>query len=96
MELPSEPCCARILVFNFGFEGKISCRGAVEVDQFRVWSTWVEHHARLVQGCVKLTESEQQVHLQPLLHLEFRVQFLAAAFLCLVAVPADWETPVRF
>ena len=41
-----------------------------------------EHHAWLVQGFVKLTGSEQQVHLQHLLHLEFRVQLLAAAFLC--------------
>ena len=31
---------------------------------------------------VKLTEAEQLVHLQLLLHLEFRVQHLAAAFLC--------------
>ena len=43
-----------------------------------------EHHARLIQGFVKLTESEQQVHLQLRLHLEFRVQCLATVFLCLV------------
>ena len=64
-------------------KAKLLC-WAVEVDKFRVWSTLVEHHARLVQGSVKLTGSEQQVHLQLLLHLELRVQFLAAAFLCLV------------
>ena len=35
-------CCARILVCNFGFEGKINLWGAVGVSLFGVWLTWEE------------------------------------------------------
>ena len=38
-------------------------------------------------------KSEQQVHLQLLLHLEFRVQFWLLHSCVQFAVPANWEAP---
>ena len=41
----------------------------------------------------QIGRSEQQVQLQYLLHLEFRVQFWLLHFFVQFAVPADWEIP---
>ena len=41
----------------------------------------------------EIDKSEQQVHLQLLLHLEFRVQFWLLHSCVQFAVPADWEAP---
>ena len=41
----------------------------------------------------EIGKSEQQVHLQLLLHLEFRVQFWLLHSCVQFAVSADWETP---
>ena len=51
-----------------------------------------EHHAKLVQG-LSNWQSEQQVQLQHLLHLEFRVQFWLLHSCVQFAVPTDWEAP---
>ena len=50
-------------------------RGAVEVDQFRVWPTWEGGTMPGQYKACEIDKSVQQVHLQLLLHLEFRVQF---------------------
>ena len=41
-------------------------------------------------------KSEQQFHLQHLLHLEFRVHFWLVYSCVQFAVPADWEAPGKF
>ena len=41
----------------------------------------------------QIGKSEQQVQLQHLLHLEFRVQFWLLHSCVQFAVPADWEAP---
>ena len=41
----------------------------------------------------EIGKSEQQVHLQLLLHLEFRVQFWLLHSCVQFAVSADWEVP---
>ena len=41
----------------------------------------------------EIDKSEQQVHLQLLLHLEFRVQFWQLHSCVQFAVPANWEAP---
>ena len=41
----------------------------------------------------QIDKSEQQVQLQHLLHLEFRVQFWLLHSCVQFAVPADWEAP---
>ena len=44
----------------------------------------------------QIGRSEQQVHLQHLLHLEFRVHFWLVYSCVQFAVPADWEAPGKF
>ena len=51
-KLPSVLFCARSLVCNFGFEGKINLWGAVGVSLFRVWLTWEETPCQ-VRDCCK-------------------------------------------
>ena len=41
----------------------------------------------------QIGKSEQQVQLQHLLHLEFRVQFWLLYSCVQFAAPADWEAP---
>ena len=44
----------------------------------------------------QIGRSEQQVHLQHLLHLEFRVQFWLLHSCVQFALPADWEAPGKW
>ena len=44
----------------------------------------------------QIGRSEQQVHLQHLLHLEFRVHFWLVYSCVQFAVPVDWEAPGKW
>ena len=44
----------------------------------------------------QIGKSEQQVQMQHLLHLEFRVQFWLLHSCVQFAVPADWEAPGKW
>ena len=77
-------CCVRILVSCiFGKVAKFTCFGGLfKWTSSELGLLGKEHHARLIQGSVKLTESEQQVHLQ--LSVAFGVQ--GTVFDCCIPV----------
>ena len=55
------------------------------------WSSWVEHHARLVQGLWNWQVWAASPPATFVLHLEFRVQFWLLHSCVQFAVSADWE-----
>ena len=55
------------------------------------WSSWVEHHARLVQGLWNWQVWAASPPATFMLHLEFRVQFWLLHSCFQFAVSADWE-----
>ena len=46
--------------------------------------------------CCQIGITEQQVHLQHLLHLEFRVHFWLVYSCVQFAITADWEAPGKW
>ena len=55
------------------------------------WSSWVEHHARLVQGLSNWQVWAASPPATFVLHLEFRVQFWLLHSCVQFVVSADWE-----
>ena len=60
------------------------------------WFTWEGAPCQVGTRSCGIGKSEQQVHLQHLLHLEFRVHFWLVYSCVQFAVPADWEAPGKF
>ena len=96
-EITLQVCCPGILVYLFLW--LLSCKFFVGGWLGESFGTVVHLGRSTMPGWYKVCQigrSEQQVHLQHLLHLEFRVHFWLVYSCVQFAVPADWEAPGKW